>query len=390
MRIEESRGLAMRKETLAVSGVAAAALFVVALSCLPDLTLDRVGPWCGNGLIEYDAGEECESNGSTSGCTDACAMTCDGYKDDASFHCYYVVPQHARTIFAARGLCKKSNLVHFGSQDEHNAVLQNLKALRDTGGYAPFYVALQQATGTRITTRWEPLVAGVAGWSPTCPGCYQGVVTLDTDQPDAGDAGCACQNALQCASSMGRTQATPGGQIAPIGCVSERPLGVVCERNPSGNHTKLCPEVGGICITLASTHHKKSYVLTSQEVRPPEVDATCARIGATAVVFDTSLEREEIAEAVSELGDSAYKFWIGLSKTGGKWMWADGVAGDFGNRPSVFADRIEVFGASEGMRALITVTTGVPLVDNGLAHVQPQSVANEPPITVAPVLCQIP
>ena len=376
----------MKRTILAIS--LAATLLAIALSCLPELSLDHIGPVCGNGLIEYDAGEECESNGSPTGCTD-CKVTCDGYKDDASLHCYYVAPQRARTVFSAHGTCQNSGgLVHVSSLEEHKAIVDNLKAPLDAGAFSPFFVALQQASGEKIQTRWEPLVAGVAGWSPTCPACYAGTpARLIAEQPDAGDGGCGCASTLQCVA------ASAANQIVPIGCVTDRALGVVCERNPTGKHTTLCPDAGGACISLASTHHEKRYVLVSQEVKAGEVADTCKRIGATPAVFHTALEREEIAEAVSELGASTFKFWIGLSKVDGSWTWADGVSAtnaEKAGRPSVFADSAEVLEATDGMRALITVTTGQPLLDNGLAHVQPASKAAEGSVSDAAVLCQLP
>ncbi len=391
----------MKKTTVAISAVSVGAtLLALALSCLPPLTLDHIGPFCGNGLIEYDVGEECEPNGSAIGCSSDCKVTCEGYKDEASLHCYYLSPQRARTVFSARGVCKDSNLVHLGSQDEHDVVMRNLRTVADGGVIPAFYVALQeQASGVKTTAaRWEPLVAGVAGWSMTCPGCYEGVVTLASAQPDAGDGGCACENALQCASS------SSGGGIAPVGCVAEKSMTVVCERNPSGTHITQCKDAGGTCIALASTHAKKRYVLVPQQVSPGAVKETCSQLGGTPAIFDTTLEREEIAEAVSELGGSAYSFWIGLTMIGAgenkHWIWADGMVGRDPNRPdgvdggasrpSVFADGVEARSATEGMRALITVTTGQPLIDNGLAHAQPASVAGEPPVEKASVLCQIP
>jgi hypothetical protein len=363
-----------KKRTI-VAASTGVALLAVVLSCLPELTLEHIGPACGNGLIEYDAGEECEVNGSTNdpACVD-CKVVCSGYKNPGSLHCYYSPSQRANTVLAAQGACRGgSALVHLGSGAEHQALVDNLVV--DGGTLGPFYVALQEVTGEKIQARWEPLVAGVSGWGPTCPACYAGGILLTKGHPDGGaTAECGCSQ--QCAAASGV------GPLVPVGCRLDagQSLRVVCERTPPGRHVAECD--AGTCIAITSTHAQKRYTLVRRVVPASEVAAACAAIGASAATFETQAEREEIAQAITELGSDTFTFWIGLEKRGGGWVWQDGVVeSDFNAHAPVFASSLEVNEAKEGDRALITVTTGQPLLDNGLAHPQPPNV-------VAGVLCQ--
>ncbi len=363
----------MKRTIVAVS--TGAVLLAVVLSCLPELTLEHIGPVCGNGLIEYDAGEECEPNGSTNdhACVD-CKVVCSGYKSPTSLHCYYVPSQRANTVLAAQGACRGgSELIHLGSGPEHNALVENL--IVDGGSLGPFYVALQEVTGEKLQPRWEPLVAGVPGWGPGCPACYAGGLLLMKGRTDGGTAGeCGCST--QCAAASGV------GPIVPIGCRLDagQNLRVVCERTPPGRHAAECD--AGTCIVIASTHDHKRYTLVRRDVTGADAVAACGAIGASLATFKTHGEREEIAQAITELGSDTFKFWIGLEKRGSGWFWQDGVAeSDFDAHVPVFASTVEMNDAKEGDRALITVTTGQPLLDNGLAH--PHA-----PNEVAGVLCE--
>ncbi len=318
------------------------ALPMTVASCLPDISTANVAPFdagdtgtppppaafCGDGVIDLDAGEHCDpADAAVVGCT-SCQVTCEGgLIDPATDHCYFSLPPLA-SADNAQVACENAgaHLVTFASEAEFSEVL---------AWKAPdfFWVGLQldPAIGGRYHALSNTVVE--PGWSKICEGCYAHV---DAGAPD-----------------LPRLFPDGGGGIRAISCVVARPsiefpwqtlacdpvlkYGVVCEREPIGVTGHTCN--GGYCLsTRGATRHR--YLFVNDSVTAQAAADGCKGIG-TLVVFETHEEREEIARELLALQKSPpLRLWIGLSRVNGVWTWADGTPetkypGEWGdNQPS--------------------------------------------------------
>ncbi len=321
---------------LGVAGVA----FMVGVSCLPDISTAGVAPFdgssdgpppssggfCGDGVIDFDAGEHCDpADAGLVGCT-ACQVTCDGgLLDPATDHCYFALAGNPK-VDTAQTSCENAggHLVTFASETEFASVLAWKKS--------DFWVGLQFDTAALA---YRPIAnVGEPGWSGRCEGCYAhvdaGAKNLPSALPDAGGI-----KATSCVLARGAVDST----WATIGCdLVTLPLGVVCEREPVGTTAHACN--GGTCLSSRGARVRRYlYVSSSPGVTAQEAIDGCKGIGATLVVFETREEREQVArELLSFLPASPIpQLWIGLARVNGVWTWANGTSSD--RYPSVWADQ---------------------------------------------------
>lgn len=311
---------------VAVAGALAAA-GAVAVACLPDLntlpapTTNEAGPTtptsgaaCGDGVIQLDVdgGEECDlgdAGDAAVGCTRGCKLSCDGWSDAVTGHCYFVsgtTDQYA--IAKARCTDQGGHVVTFVSQAEYALVTGRASA--DAG----FWVGLQYAStlGAYQTASGEEPGWPRAPLTTRCDGCF--AVLPDASAELAGDAG-------DCVGG-GRDAGWFGARCQEAGA----PLAVVCEREPPGTRADFCS--GGVCLRVPETHTKKKYLLADGTATAAEAASACGFLGGRLAVFDTRSEREEVVREIARRylrfgGTTRATFWIGLAQTtpGGEWLW---------------------------------------------------------------------
>lgn len=348
-------------------GVTAPA-FMAAVSCLPDISTAKVSPFdasgdlgpppvtgsfCGDGLIDYDAGEHCDQGDGAPGCV-SCQVTCDGgLVDPVTDHCYFPLP--ATPAFAsAQAACENAgaHLVTFASEDEY-AKVATWKA-----GDRPkeFWVGLQfEAPNDFKAVVAEP------GWSGTCEGCFAHVDAGATNIPrQSRDAGGVKQTSCVLSTDVATPWNTIPCDLGPI------PLGVVCEREPPGTTAHTCGTVPGKCLATRGPSPGR-YIYFSLPATAQEAIDACKGIGATLVVFETREEREQVSRALSSfLGTSPTpQFWIGLSRVNNGvnavWTWANGTPAT--QLPSEWADDQPLGGT------FAWISLPGSLFDTQLAHV---------------------
>ncbi len=303
--------------------------FMAAVSCLPNISTAGVAPFdagdagnpptpsgfCGDGIIDFDAGEHCDpADGAAPGCN-ACQIMCDGgLLDPATDHCYLALPSVAK-IEAARAECENTggHLVTFVSETEFANVLAWKKA--------DFWVGLNLDTVAAPPT-YVPFGSTVMepGWSRNCDGCYAHVDGSARDiprlLPDASGPKPTCVLA-RAAIDQSWVTVTPDlgvGQAA-----------VVCEREPVGTTARFCNQP--TCVATRGTPpHRYQYF--PEAVTAQEAADRCTSNGARLVVFETREGREQLARELASFLPPAPipEIWIGLVRgKGGTWAWADGA-----------------------------------------------------------------
>jgi hypothetical protein len=310
---------------------------MVVLACIPDLpslsapdgeggapdvatetTPPPGGPRCGDGIIQLDAGEQCDPNkvlaaDATSGaCTADCKVVCGGAVWPENNHCYALQAKGATALLdtAAVDECTAvgGHVVTFASDEELAFVLTNLKVVR------PFWVGLDPAQ-LGFPDEYTSFVTYEPGWSSTCSGCY---LHGPDASPLSGDAGSGCVEAVE-----------DGGFWEQYPCNQDDggKLDVVCEREPVGVLSQRCD--GGLCIELVWTQGRKRYLYVSKQATFDDAEQNCGDLGGSLVVLETRDEREQLWHEIDRSGSvppasPTFAFWIGLSRQAGTWTWDDG------------------------------------------------------------------
>jgi hypothetical protein len=305
-------------------------VFMVALSCLPDLpkaglTFDAgdvnpdviavVPPQCGNGVVELDAGEQCDpGDAGAVGCV-SCRVTCEdgGFVDDATGHCYFIGGGPNGQYDTAGKACQAgaAHVVTFVSEAEYTEVLTWAQRL----GVTSFWVGLDYDIPSAA---WQP-PNEEPGWSSRCPGCYAHVDAGSDFFPLLRDAGspkaCVVAGGTIDDPWFGIPCMVPGALKAPS---------VVCEREPAGATEHACN--GGTCITVRGAGR---YLYITVPATAQQAYENCQLLGARPVVFETHEEREELArELLTFVPKTTQSIWVGLSRANGfsqngNWTWAD-------------------------------------------------------------------
>ncbi len=355
-----------------VAGLGAvAALTVLGPSaCLPDLVVaSEAGPapYCGDGFIDPDAGEQCDpgppssDGGASSACQD-CRVVCSvGAQatifDPTTNHCYYEpgpTSQEANAVNVCEGA--DGHVVRFVSEKELSLV-SNWAAL------APFWVGLFSKANPPGWFPNEPTVE--PGWFGDCPGCFAGGGVLQ--KVDAGVALTRCVTAGNPSDDAGSTWSE--SLCAPTATVTNLSRWTVCEREPAGIRTRVCGS--NLCLTVAATQSAKRYVIVTTSAGANDAAIACANQGGKLVIFGSAEEREQVGY---EIGQSERRYglavdtglWIGLSNpTGngpGGWAWDVPDAG-----MSALPWGVGQPGAS-GSRAYVLVQPQQGLLDSELAR----------------------
>jgi Lectin C-type domain len=366
-----------------VAGYVMRAAFITSVGgCIPDLPPDQVtGAVCGDGVIDLDAGEQCDpgpgaaaddSGVAVAGCK-ACRIECPGFVWD-NHHCYHV-EQNAWTLqsgnVSASGLCQgaTSHVVTFASNDERNAVTTYLASVSES---SPFWVGLNPDPGNPSSN--SPSYSTVLGlfepgWAAQCPGCYAGwdagsALPLFPGVPDGG-AGCV----IASPDPSQPWEQYPCSVSVPLRRSLVDPQ-TVCEREPVGKRSSPCQ--AGICIDLPRTHGAKSYVYLESPVSADDANSACLAISGRLVVLQSPEEREQLWRELSQLTVPPYAIWIGLSLVGNcraprpRWSWDDGTPDD--QYPSEWGERQPARCLSS--RAFLLHQSGA---DDTLAHSDQQS-----------------
>jgi hypothetical protein len=371
-------------------------------ACIPDLPADLAdgaageapssapsgstsasgGPVCGNGIIELDAGEQCDPtvpldpDASFLGCRGDCTMVCDGLRWARNNHCYQLIPQSANALdngtSGAEGLCELlgGHAVTFASEEEFQAVADYyLEAGADAG---PFWLGLQEAN-----SHWSAIFVNEPGWASNCHGCYAHVA------PDASAIPLADSrdNMSFCAQAVAADGGSPWTAIRCMG-ISPK-IRVVCEREPRGNLARDCDD--GICIDLVWTYGQKRYVYRPNAPDEHAAVQACQGMGGRLVVLQSRDEREQLWRELLKLVSSPQYIWIGLSLLPGgdagpaSWVWDDGANADAYPPP---------WGGSEPHTSGTGITTRAYLAhvsanfDDTLAH-------NGPPLASPSFVCEL-
>jgi hypothetical protein len=310
-------------------------------------------PFCGDGIIDLEAGEQCDQPGSPY-CSADCKVVCDGgFVWPRNDHCYFDVPPGAQSLTEAinvRCTGGGAHVVTFASEDELDAVTGAIDA-------GSFWVGLNfdpTVNGYTSVHALEP------GWSPQCPGCFAHVP--DASQPLPGDAGGCVEGFSDVDASWQQYACTNVGV--------QRRLHVVCEREPVGGQERGCLDASISCFELPGTAGSKRYVYFHNAAPPDGVDGsaeqTCASLGGTLVVLQSREEREQLWRAVGATQAQSW-LWIGLSlpEGGSSWIWDDDASEDA--YPSTWAIRMPR--GQGGTRAFLFQNGGTPAIaDDTLAH----------------------
>jgi hypothetical protein len=327
------------------------------VACLPDLDPvsaqpgdaaserghdSATSPNCGNGIIEDDAGEQCDPGPSgAEGCTSNCKIDCvsfvDGgqaFVDPSSDHCYFTLGTD--DISNALKACKAqaAHVVTFVSDNEY-AFVTNTDAA--TAQAQPFWVGLTYLmTDDAGNDQYESQTANPQepGWAPysECTGCYayfmQNPMTATHFPREFLDGG----GSYVLASSSWTSWRSAG--------TLERRL-ILCEREPPGTRTVECPPDS--CITLKATLGHKRYLYHPNTVDPATTSKAaeqyCQYLSdggldggqpPSLVVFDTREEREQLWHEMFSpniVGGPPQQFWVGAHELpdGGGWFWDDGT-----------------------------------------------------------------
>lgn len=344
----------------AVFSLATAAAVGIACvwACLPNLEItptSQPASFCGDGIINPDAGEQCDpGDAHTSACEDcgvSCVVGTFHVVNPTSHHCYFYVGPGSLTTAAASCEGNGGHIVRFVSQGELDLVASVTPA-------SPFWVGLKEDTSTKSSPRWLPSeLTSEPGTSAGCAGCFaedDGGAIPASLAYGAGNCVIATLDA-----SVPWTQSVCESNTTGFGRET------MCEREPVGTRTTSCPY--GACFTVAATVTSKRYVLLGSSVDAVTAFAQCQTVGGQLAVFQSREEREQIGyeigrQTVIDAGASDY--WIGLAADGGVWAW-DGPEG--GLEPPPWAVNEPQLG---GSRAYVIVQPGtlaseLALVENG-------------------------
>jgi hypothetical protein len=357
--------------TIGLACTGAAGGVLAAMACIPDLpgnegtppqdgsvpSPEAAGkPFCGDGIIDPQAGEQCDPGAADSGyCSRDCQVLCDGgFVWPRNNHCYFDVPPGAVSLIEAintRCTGGAAHVVTFASEEELAAVVGAIDA-------GSFWVGLgfdTTANGYTSEHALEP------GWEPTCPGCFAHVA--DASQPLPGDGGFCVEGFSDLSASW---QQYPCASDAG----AKRRIHVICEREPIGALQRACIDAGVTCIELAWTASSKRYVYFHNAAPSDGPDGsaeqTCASLGGTLVVLEAPDEREQLWKAVGATQGVQSSLWIGLSlpEGGSSWVWDDDASEDAYASPWA----IRMPRASGGSRAFLFQNGGTPAVDDTLAR----------------------
>jgi hypothetical protein len=334
-------GLRLNRVATAIvlaSGAGAGGAVLAAAACIPDLPaggtavdaeagVDRVspeaaGPRCGDGIVELDAGEQCEPGAGTGDtgspvCTADCQVVCDGgFVWTRNNHCY-TDQGLADDITKASNACPGGAQVHvvtFASEDELGAVAGEFDA-------SAFWVGLWTAGA-----KYNSLATFEPGWSPFCTGCY--AHTADPTQPLPGpaDAGCV----------RGSASTDASWEQFPCTVTKAEAIRVLCEREPSGRQSTVCE--AGVCIDLVWTAGSKRYVYVRSSASADDAQQHCQSLGGSLVTLESRDEREQLWKELARLPGGYVTpgaVWIGLSLPDGgntadptAWVWSGDASAD--------------------------------------------------------------
>jgi hypothetical protein len=365
-------------------GLAGAAGLVAAVSCIPDLpstgapdgapadqaTVDQGGPEagqprCGDGIVQLDAGEQCDPPGSA-GCGASCLMQCDGgFVWKSNNHCYEE-QLAADSLTNATTRCGVGpHVVTFASDDELAAVTGAIDA-------GAFWVGLLPADPQLGQPGYSSLASYEPGWSPTCSGCFAHTPI----EPLPADGGC-----VRGFGDLARSW-------EQIPCIDGGLRRVICEREPVGRQSTPCE--AGVCIELVWTVGMKRYVYVHDVAKADDAENDCRSMGGTLVVLQSRDEREQLWRELSRLppgnGGTPAFIWIGLSLAdggspdAGPWVWDDDAAADAYPSPWGDGQPSGVFG-----RAYLTQNIQLPPIDDSLGRN-----ALRDPATKFQYVCQLP
>jgi hypothetical protein len=403
------------KTAIAVALFLAGGGLGIVVACLPDLErsvnavpTDAGPPPCGNGLIDWEAGEQCDpaTDAAVPGCKH-CKIDCPGmndgalpsYVDPASDHCYFVLPLEAGADPEKACAVEKAHVITLGSPQEVSQVV-------DTPGAPPLLPP------RRIESLWLGLVPNPhedggeityssvvdePGLGRACPGCFgarlgdHGLAPVKGESADAG-----------CVSWVGIS----GEHWYATSCDAN--LATICEREPVGSRSTNCN--GAPCFTVPLTAPGKTYLWSPTPTSAEGGAEYCAELSdagkASLVVFSAGgqagqEEREQVFYQLLHLPNTAgivpTAFWIGLTlspppQDGGStlWVWDDGRSED--QYPLQWGDH-EPKTTQLGARAFALQTStayGVPAAtyDTQLAHARDPDAGDGGPETHS-VLCQI-
>jgi hypothetical protein len=289
---------------------------VIGAACLPELTIAGPGALtgpavCGDGILEPDAGEQCDPGSSADGgiapnggCSSNCTIVCDGgitpFLDPTTNHCYF---GGASKTTLDGAVCEEqgAHLVRFVDSKEYAFVSMNAPTR--------FWVGIR-ATG-KAPESWLPAEATPEpGWDPGCTGCFAAV-----------DAGLTVIKGNCFTGSPSEPPSSPPPWTQTT-CVDPSEYYPQCEREPPGSRVFACP--AGSCFTVKAT--PKRYVLVpgstgtgNAQLGANDALQACAHLGGRLVVFDSPEEREQVAY---ELASRATDFWLGLAPgPDGGWAW---------------------------------------------------------------------
>jgi len=389
-------GLSLGIRTRATRGVvvlavAAAAGAAAAWSCIPDLpssagssdaasdagigdqaSVDAAPPRCGDGIIQLEAGEQCDpGSGSTAatGCGADCRMQCEGgVVWPRNNHCY-LDDDYADSIQGAIDKCNKigGHVITLASEEELQAAVTAI----DGGQY---WVGLNAAG---VQPGYDSLVNTEPGWSSICSGCYAHVPEGGTALPDTG--GCV------------RGYVDPNRSWELVSCFADGGARhVICEREPHGSLGVACE--AGVCIDLVWTWGSKRYVYVRDAALADDAEQACRAMGGTLVVLQSRDERDQLWKELFHLptggGATPAVIWIGLSASedagsdASAWTWDDD-AGE-GAYPPEWAQR-EPLGPFPRAYMYQTNTDPVLQLDVTLARNDPKSMTSK-----FSYVCQLP
>jgi hypothetical protein len=374
----------LRFFTIGFACTSAAGGVLAVMACIPDLPnneaapqdgslpgADAARPFCGDGIIDIQSGEQCDPGAAGSPyCASDCKVVCDGgVVWPPNYHCYFDVPLGAASLNEAinqRCTGGGAHVVTFASEQELDAVVGAIDA-------GEFWVGLSfdpTANGYTAVHSLEP------GWEPGCPGCFAHVA--DAAQPMPGE-----QN--ECVEGFSDLDASWQGYPCTSDAGPRRRIHAVCEREPVGSLQRACIDAGISCIELAWTASSKRYVYFHNAAPPDGVDGsaeqTCASLGGSLVVLQSRDEREQLWKAVGAT-QAQSELWIGLSVPDGgtSWVWDDDASADAYPPPW----GIRMPREPGGSRAYLFQNGGTPaIVDDTLAR-NPGAPAD------FPFVCQLP
>jgi hypothetical protein len=327
-------------------------------------------PFCGDGIVELDRGEQCDPGlGPDAGntvCSSTCLMICPG-PDAGGFvwsqnnHCYSYDGTTASGLddeatAHCQAVASGTHVVTFASEEEFQAVVG---ALHPAG---PFWVGLDPFS---VPNEYTALALYEPGWAPTCPGCFAHTDASTSPLPGT---------TASCVEALADAEA-PWQQYP---CSAAPKIGVVCEREPVGFQSERCD--AGTCIDVPYTHPQKRYVFSSTKMGGDIAEGQCEALGGTLVVLESRDEREQIWYALKEMGGTPGSFWIGFAEQNGVWTWANDAAADA--YPSPWGNKQPT---GNGSRAYLVQSLTPPvLFDTTLAH------NDENVLTPIDFVCQVP